>query len=330
MISIITGAGGFIGSHLAKYLKAQGHTVIGVDIKRPEFDVTACDEFWLRDIRDYDVLPFYHYRHDESLWFWALAANMGGMEFLHGNDATILYDNAKINLNTLEWARELRASRYLFSSSACVYPETLQLEEDVIPLKEIDAYPAWPDLEYGWEKLFTERVVSAYGRDYDMETRIVRFHNVYGINTQWNGVRAKAPAALSRKVAVAKLCGHDHISVFGDGKQTRTYMSIEDCLEGIWRLMNSDFPMPVNLGRDELISVDDLAKTLMEIAGVDLQIEHDLTKPQGVRGRSSDNALVRKLFDWQPPTDLKTGLTTLYNWVENEVKAALERGESVV
>lgn len=312
---LVTGAGGFIGSHLVTRLKELGYWVRGVDIKRPEFAETDADEFDLLDLRRWENCLQATEGVDEV---YALAADMGGMGFISTNHAPILYNNSLINLHTLEAARENRVSRYLYTSSACIYPEYLQEEADVIPLKEEDAYPALPQDAYGWEKLISERLCMHYREDYGMETRTVRFHNIFGEKGTWEGGREKAPAALCRKIAHAKLTGDREVEIWGDGEQTRSFCYISDCVEGIYRLMRSDFSDPINLGQDRMVSINELADIIAKIAGVEVEKRY-VEGPQGVRGRNSDNSLLRKVLDWEPEVSLEDGLATTYAWIETQV-----------
>lgn len=315
---LVTGAGGFIGHHLVTYLRNLGYWVRGVDIKYPEFSKVNADEFELLDLRRWDNCLQATRGIDEV---YALAADMGGMGYISFNNAIILRNNTLINFHTLESARMNGVKRYFYTSSACVYPEYLQTEVDVAPLKESDAYPAQPQDGYGWEKLITERLCLEYRRDFGMETRIVRFHNIFGPQGTWEGGREKAPAALSRKIAIAKLTGQTEIEIWGDGEQTRSFCYIDDCLEGIYKLMRSDFREPLNLGQDRLISINELAEVIMEIAGVKLTTKH-VDGPQGVRGRNSDNTLLRRVLGWSPEISLEEGLTRTYEWIESQVKAS--------
>lgn len=315
---LVTGAGGFIGHHLVTYLRNLGYWVRGVDIKYPEFSEVNADEFELLDLRRWDNCLQATRGIDEV---YALAADMGGMGYISFNNAIILRNNTLINFHTLESARMNGVKRYFYTSSACVYPEYLQTEVDVAPLKESDAYPAQPQDGYGWEKLITERLCLEYRRDFGMETRIVRFHNIFGPQGTWEGGREKAPAALSRKIAIAKLTGQTEIEIWGDGEQTRSFCYIDDCLEGIYKLMRSDFREPLNLGQDRLISINELAEVIMEIAGVKLTTKH-VDGPQGVRGRNSDNTLLRRVLGWSPEISLEEGLTRTYEWIESQVKAS--------
>jgi nucleoside-diphosphate-sugar epimerase len=312
---LVTGAGGFIGSHLVTYLRAKGYWVRGVDIKLPEFSVTDADEFGLLDLRRWENCLKATENIDEV---YALAADMGGMGFISCHHAQILYNNSLINLHTLEAARENGVRRYLYTSSACIYPEHLQEETNVTPLKEADAYPAFPQDAYGWEKLVSERLCMHYTEDYGIETRTVRFHNIFGENGTWEGGREKAPAALSRKIAVAKLTGNNEIEIWGDGEQTRSFCYIDDCVEGIYRLMRSEFSEPLNLGQDRMISINELADIIAEAAGVAITKKY-VEGPQGVRGRNSDNSKLRAVLGWEPQVPLETGLAATYSWIENEV-----------
>jgi GDP-D-mannose 3', 5'-epimerase len=312
---LVTGAGGFIGHHLVTYLKERGYWVRGVDHKYPEFTEVNADEFELRDLRRWDECLLATRAVDHV---YALAADMGGMGFISGNHATILRNNALINLHTLEAARAQGVSRYLFSSSACIYPEYRQTEADVTPLKEEHAYPADPQDAYGWEKLVSERLCQYYRAELGMQTRIVRFHNIYGPYGTYDGGREKAPAALCRKVAVADPGGS--IEVWGDGEQTRSFCYVDDCVEGIYRLMQSDYPEPLNLGTEELVTINQLAQLIVDISGKDgITLQH-VAGPQGVRGRNADNTRLRQVLGWEPGTSLRDGLQETYRWIEKQVQ----------
>ena len=311
---LVTGAGGFIGHHLVTRLKEAGHWVRGVDLKRPEYTKVDADEFEILDLRRWDACLQATRGVDHV---YALAADMGGMGFISANHARILHNNALINLHTLEAARVNGVSRYLYSSSACVYPEHLQTEADVVPLKEEDAFPAAPQDAYGWEKLVSELACQYYTGDYGFETRIVRFHNIYGAHGTYDGGREKAPAAMCRKVAAAQ--HGDAIEVWGDGEQTRSFCHVEDCVEGIHRLMLSDHREPLNLGRDEMVSINELARIVIEISGkTGIRLEH-VSGPQGVRGRNSDNSRLRAVLGWEPEIGLEEGLEPTYRWIEKQV-----------
>lgn len=312
---LVTGAGGFIGHHLVTFLKSQGHWVRGVDLKVPEYTDVDADEFEILDLRRWDNCLQATRGIDD---IYALAADMGGMGFISANHARILHNNALINLHTMEAARTNGASRYLYTSSACIYPEHLQGRADAEPLKEDDAYPANPQDAYGWEKLVSERLALYYGEEFDMETRIVRFHNVYGPYGTYDGGREKAPAALCRKVALAEEGGV--IEIWGDGGQTRSFCYINDCIEGIHRLMESDFDQPINLGTDRMVTINELATILIDISGKrNVGLRH-VPGPQGVRGRNSDNTLTREVLGWEPNTSLEDGLAPTYRWIEKHVR----------
>ena len=316
---VVTGAGGFIGHHLVKHLKRIGYRVRGADVKYPEYEESPADEFMLLDLRRRDDCMRAARGMQEV---YALAANMGGMGFISSHHAEILHDNSLININSLEAARRSGVERYLFCSSACVYPEYRQNDASVTPLREDDAYPAQPQDAYGWEKLVAERMCTHYREDYGLDTRIVRFHNIFGPLGTWHGGREKAPAALCRKVAVAKLTGQREIEIWGDGEQTRSFCYIDDCVEGIHRLMRSGFSEPLNLGQDRLISINQLADTIAAIAGVRVDKCH-VAGPQGVRGRNSDNSLLRRVLAWQPEVSLEDGLANTYRWIEDRVRQSL-------
>jgi len=314
---LVTGAGGFIGSHLVDYLKARDYWVRGVDIKLPEYGATTADEFRLLDLRQWDSCVESTTGVDQV---YALAADMGGMGFISANHALILYNNATINFHTLEAARLNGVKRYLYTSSACIYPEYKQTDANVTPLKESDAYPAMPQDAYGWEKLVTERLCTHYREDYGIETRIVRFHNIFGPMGTWEGGREKAPAAMCRKIAMAKLAGEDTIEIWGDGEQTRSFCYIDDCLQGLHLLMDSEFHEPLNLGQDRMVTINQLADIVAEIAGVRIAKKH-VPGPQGVRGRNSDNSLLRQVLGWEPEISLEDGLAKTYAWIEQQVRA---------
>jgi GDP-D-mannose 3', 5'-epimerase len=322
---LITGAGGFIGSHLVSFLKNKGYWVRGVDLKYPEFSKTEADEFEILDLRRWDACLQATRNVDEV---YALAADMGGMGFISANHALILYNNSLINLHTLEAARVNNVKRYLYTSSACIYPEHLQEEAEVVPLKESDAYPAMPQDAYGWEKLISERLCTHYREDYGIETRIVRFHNIFGERGTWEGGREKAPAAMCRKVAYAKLTGDPEIEIWGDGEQTRSFCYIDDCVEGIHRLMRSDVDEPLNLGQDRMVTINQLADIVSGIAGISLSKKH-IEGPQGVRGRNSDNTKLREVLGWEPQISLETGLAETYRWIESQVREKLGLKEEV-
>jgi nucleoside-diphosphate-sugar epimerase len=314
---LVTGAGGFIGHHLVTYLKERGYWVRGVDLKYPEFSDVDADEFEILDLRRWDNCLQATRDVDHV---YALAADMGGMGFISAHHAEILRNNALINIHTLEAARVNGISRYLYTSSACIYPEYLQEEAEVTPLKEEDAYPAAPQDAYGWEKLITEILAQYYTSDYGMETRIVRFHNIYGPYGTYDGGREKAPAALCRKVV--NIADGEHIEVWGDGEQTRSFCYIDDCVEGIYRLMQSDHRDPLNLGRDRMVTINELANMIIEISGKSgVELEH-VEGPQGVRGRNSDNSKLREVLGWEPTTPLEEGLIPTYRWIEKMVKGS--------
>jgi GDP-D-mannose 3',5'-epimerase len=315
--ALVCGAGGFIGGHLCQRLKDEGYWVRGVDIKEHEHRLLAADEFVLGDLRDQSVCQrmLADVKFDE---LYQLAADMGGAGYIFTgeHDAAVMHNSATINLNIAEEAKNQGVKKVFYSSSACVYPESIQMDPNNHGLKEEDAYPAAPDSEYGWEKLFSERMFLAYHRNYAMEVRIARFHNIFGPFGTWEGGREKAPAALCRKVAESKHGGE--IEVWGDGEQTRTFLFVDECLDGIRRLMESEYRQPVNLGSDELVSINDLAHMVMELAGKTLAIKH-IPGPLGVRGRSSDNSLIDGVLGWRPSAKLVDGLQSTYAWIATEV-----------
>jgi GDP-D-mannose 3', 5'-epimerase len=319
MRALVTGAGGFIGHHLVAFLKTQGYWVRGVDLKYPEYSDTLADEFELLDLRRWENCVEATVGVEEV---YALAADMGGMGFISSHHAQILHNNLLISAHTLDAARHNGVRRYLYTSSACVYPEYRQVDTNVEPLREEDAYPAAPQDAYGWEKLVTERLCAHYRDDYGLETRTVRFHNIFGPLGTWDGGREKAPAALCRKVAVAKLEGNPEIEIWGDGEQTRSFCYIDDCVEGIFRLMRSDHHEPLNLGQDRLISINALADLVANVAGISIVKKH-VSGPQGVRGRNSDNSRLRRVLGWEPQISLEEGLARTYPWIEQQVAKTL-------
>lgn len=313
---LVTGAGGFIGHHLVSYLKAKGHWVRGADLKKPEYGASAADEFLVGDLRERAAADAAAEGVDEV---YALAADMGGMGYISANHYTILSSNALININTLEAALRAGAKRYFYTSSACVYPEHKQTSADVVPLKEDDAYPAAPQDAYGWEKLLTERLCLHAHEEKRITARIVRFHNIFGPLGTWDGGREKAPAAMCRKVAFAELSGNPEVEIWGDGKQTRSFCYIDDCVEGIHRLMRSEHAEPLNLGQDRMVSIDQLADLVAAAAGVAIVKKH-VPGPQGVRGRNSDNSRLKAALGWEPRISLEEGLKRTYAWVREEVR----------
>jgi nucleoside-diphosphate-sugar epimerase len=321
---VVTGAGGFIGHHLVSYLKKQGYWVRGVDLKYPEYTSVDADEFELLDLR----------RSQDCLkatkgvdHVYALAADMGGMGFISCNHSQILHNNSLINIHTLEAARVNKVKRYLYTSSACVYPEYRQRDANVTPLKEEDAYPADPQDACGWEKLITERLCTHYRQDYGLDTRIVRFHNIFGELGTWEGGREKAPAAICRKVAVAKLTGDPVVEIWGDGEQTRSFCYIDDCVVGIYKLMQSEYRDPLNLGQDRMVSINELADMVASLANVRILKKH-VDGPQGVRGRNSDNSRLRRVLGWEPEISLEDGLNRTYLWIEEQVRAKMRADET--
>jgi nucleoside-diphosphate-sugar epimerase len=313
---LVSGAGGFIGHHLVSFLKQRGYWVRGVDLKHPEYTSTKADEFEILDLRRWsDCLQAT--RGVEEVY--AMAADMGGMGFISANHGRILHNNVLINTHTLEAARVNGVGRYLYTSSACVYPEHLQARAEIAPLKEEDAYPAAPQDAYGWEKLISERLCQHYREDYGIETRIVRFHNIFGPLGTWEGGREKVPAALCRKVAFAKLGGSGEVEIWGDGEQTRSFCYIDDCLEGLYRLMRSDHHEPLNLGQDRMVTINQLAGLVAAAAGTRVSRRH-VDGPQGVRGRNSDNQKLRQVLGWEPQISLEEGLHRTYLWIEQQVR----------
>ena len=324
---LIAGGGGFIGGHLAKSLVSRGHDVRVVDVKPLDqwYQRTEGAENVVANLEEKDACFSATEGCDEV---YNLACNMGGMGFIENNKALCML-SILINTHLLMAAKEFQIKKYLYSSSACVYAADKQTDTSVTALKEADAYPAMPEDGYGWEKLFSERMCKHFEEDFGMQVRVVRFHNVYGPDGTWRGGREKAPAALSRKIIEAKESGNLKIEVWGDGEQTRSFMYIDDCITGLDKLMESDFSDPINLGRSELVSINQLIDIISEIAGVEVEREHNLDAPQGVRGRNSDNSLILDKLKWEPEVDLRTGLAKTYAWIEEQIEREA-RGESVI
>jgi GDP-D-mannose 3',5'-epimerase len=317
--ALVCGAGGFIGSHLVRHLREQGFWVRGVDLHEPFFEESVADDFVVGDLTDPRVVastldqPFAE--------IYQLAADMGGAGYIFTgeHDADVMHNSATINLNIARQAVTSRAGKLFYSSSACIYPERNQMDPDNPNCAEDSAYPAEPDSEYGWEKLFSERMYLAYNRNYGLDVRIARFHNIFGPQGSWRGGKEKAPAALCRKVAEA----HDgaEIEIWGDGKQTRSFLYVDECLQGVRRLMDRDFIGPVNIGSDEMVSIRQLAEMIAKIAGKDIGVKC-IDGPLGVRGRSSDNRLIKQKLEWAPTQSLEDGLRPTYEWIEQQVLAA--------
>jgi GDP-D-mannose 3', 5'-epimerase len=316
--SLVLGAGGFIGSHLVKRLKSEGFLVRGVDLKYPDFSETAADDFVIGDLRNFSFcmnlldLPF-----DE---IYQLAADMGGAGYIFTgeNDADIMHNSAMINLNVLEAARRCSSKNIFYSSSACIYPAYNQEDPSNPKLSEDSAYPAAPDSEYGWEKLFSERLFFAYARNHGFKVSVARFHNIFGPEGTWTGGKEKAPAALCRKIAMAE----QQIEVWGDGLQTRSFLYIDECLEGMTRLTRSSFCGPVNIGSEEMVTINQLALMITQISGKKLQIVN-IPGPTGVRGRNSNNRLIQEKLNWKPSQPLLKGLEKTYAWIETQVKRSV-------
>lgn len=314
---LVAGAGGFIGSHLVELLKKQGTWVRGVDLKHPEFSKSQADDFVIGDLREQSICRKIFDRDFDEVY--QLAADMGGAGFVFtgNNDADIMHNSALINLNILELCLNKKVKKIFYSSSACMYPEYNQRDPENPKCSEDSAYPANPDSEYGWEKLFSERLYFAFNRNYGLDVRVARFHNIFGPQGTWCGGREKAPAAICRKVAEAK--PGSVIEIWGDGKQTRSFLYIDECTEGILRLMNSDFLGPVNIGSEEMVTINRLAEMIIKISGKDIAIKN-IPGPEGVRGRNSDNKLIFEKLKWKPNQPLKTGIEKTYNWICDQLK----------
>jgi len=312
---LVCGAGGFIGGHLVKRLKAEGHSVRGADVKQSDFSASQADEFILGDLRDQQIAARAVTGIDEV---YQLAADMGGAGYIFTgeHDAAVMHNSATINLNVLEAGTSAGVRKFFYSSSACIYPAYNQRDPQNPNCSEDSAYPAEPDSEYGWEKLFSERLYLAYARNYGIEVHVARFHNIFGPEGTWCGGREKAPAAICRKVAEAQDGGE--IEIWGDGEQTRSFLYIDECLEGVLRLMNSRECGPLNIGSEEMVSINQLAQMAMEVAGKKLRIKH-IPGPLGVRGRNSDNRLIRQKLGWSPSRPLYEGLAKTYAWISQQV-----------
>lgn len=314
--ALVLGAGGFIGSHLVKRLKTEGFWVRGVDLKRPEFSDTAADDFVVGDLREQAVC---RQVLDQSFdQVYQLAADMGGAGYIFTgeNDADVMHNSAIINLHIVELCKQHGVGRVFYSSSACMYPEHNQMDPDNPKCNEDSAYPANPDSEYGWEKLFSERLYLAYARNHGLKVRVARFHNIFGPEGTWFGGKEKAPAALCRKVAQCEEGGQ--IEVWGDGLQTRSFLYIDECVEAVRRLVESDFEGPVNIGSEEMISINNLAKLIIGISGKAVSV-HNIPGPTGVRGRNSDNALIKEKLQWEPGMPLQQGIEKTYAWISEQV-----------
>lgn len=317
--ALVAGAGGFIGSHMVRYLKERGYWVRGADVKPPEFEESVADEFEICDLRDLNDCARVTQGVDEV---YQLAADMGGIGYISSFRAHVARNNVLINAHMLEAAARRDVARYFYSSSACIYPMYRQESPDVAPLKEEDAYPAAPEEGYGWEKLFSEKLCQYYAEEDKLETRVARFHNVYGPLGTFEGGREKAPAAICRKVALAE--DGDEIEIWGDGRQTRSFLYVDDCVDGIHRLTASDHHEPLNLGSDELVTVDGLVDLVCAIAGKRLLKRHDTSKPQGVRGRNSDNDRLAATLRWEPSIPLQEGLERTYRWISSVTRGRAE------
>ena len=317
---LVCGAGGFIGGHLVKRLKKEGHWVRGVDLKHNEFSTSPADDFVIGDLRNPKIVEEVIEGIDIV---YQLAADMGGAGYIFtgDHDADVMHNSATINLNVAHYGQKAGIEKVFYSSSACMYPEYNQMDPDNPKCSEESAYPAAPDSEYGWEKLFSERLYLAFHRNYGMEVRVARFHNIFGPEGTWTGGKEKAPAAMCRKVAEA--ADGEHIEVWGDGKQTRSFLFIEDCIDAVQALMASDFTGPVNIGSEEMISINNLAKMVTEIAGKNIEIKN-IPGPTGVRGRNSDNDLIREKLGWEPKYNLREGMSKTFAWVNDQVQARVK------
>jgi nucleoside-diphosphate-sugar epimerase len=314
--ALVLGAGGFIGSHLVNRLKSEGFWVRGADLKNPEFSATGADDFIIGDLREQEVCRKVLDQNFDQVY--QLAADMGGAGYIFTgeNDANVMHNSVLININIVELCVKHKVGKVFYSSSACMYPEHNQMDPDNPKCNEDSAYPANPDSEYGWEKLFSERLFLAFQRNYGLQARVARFHNIFGIEGTWQGGKEKAPAAICRKVATAPDGGS--IEIWGDGKQTRSFLYVDECVEAVRRLVESDFSGPVNIGSEEMISINDLAKMVIDISGKSISI-NNIPGPTGVRGRNSDNKLIGEKLGWQPSRPLREGMERTYKWISAQV-----------
>jgi nucleoside-diphosphate-sugar epimerase len=314
--ALVLGAGGFIGSHLVKRLKKEDYTVRGVDLKYPDFTKTEADEFIIGDLRDQSICRKILDRHFDEVY--QLAADMGGAEYIFTgeNDANVMHNSALINLNISGLAYQFKVGRLFYSSSACIYPKYNQMDPGNPKCAEDSAYPAYPDSEYGWEKLFSERLYLSFHRNFGLNVKIARFHNIFGPEGTFQGGKEKAPAAICRKVALAPDGGS--VEIWGDGKQTRSFLYIDECLDGIRKLMDSELTGPLNIGSEEMISINDLAHMVSDISGKTISI-NNIKGPEGVRGRNSDNNMIRELLHWEPSVPLRTGMEKTYKWISAQL-----------
>lgn len=316
---LVTGAGGFIGNHLVTFLKKKGYRVRGVDIKKPEYNTTDADEFLLLDLRNFDQALKATENMNEV---YALAADMGGMGFISQNFADIFYTNLNISSNTLEASHRNGAKKYFYASTACVYPDNKQTVTNPAPLKEEDFFTGPPGDSYGTEKFVHELMCNYYHNDYKIETHMGRFHNIFGPLGTWRGGREKVPAAICRKVAIGKLLNKPEIDIWGDGKQTRSFCYVDDCVKAIYKFMQSDYYGGLNIGQDRMISINELVDIISDIAKFKVTKKY-VDGPQGVRGRNSDNTKVKEILDWEPKVSLEEGLKLTYDWIEEQVKQSI-------
>jgi GDP-D-mannose 3',5'-epimerase len=314
--ALVLGAGGFIGSHLVNRLKSEGFWVRGADLKNPEFSASGADDFIIGDLREQEVCRRVLDQNFDQVY--QLAADMGGAGYIFTgeNDANVMHNSVLININIVELCVKHKVGKVFYSSSACMYPEHNQMDPDNPKCNEDSAYPANPDSEYGWEKLFSERLFLAFQRNYGLQARVARFHNIFGIEGTWQGGKEKAPAAVCRKVAMAE--EGESIEIWGDGKQTRSFLYVDECVEAVRRLVESDFSGPVNIGSEEMISINDLAKMVIEISGKNISI-NNIPGPTGVRGRNSDNKLIGEKLGWQPSRPLREGMERTFKWISEQV-----------
>ncbi len=322
MKSLVLGAGGFIGNHMVNKLKSENYYVVAVDLKRPEFSETMADEFYELDLTvDSNVYSLFGENNFEEIYQYAADMGGAGYIFTGDNDADVMYNSAKINLNVLNAInkfQEPKNTKIFYSSSACIYPEEIQMDNKDISLKEHFAYPANPDSEYGWEKLFSERLFLSFHKNYGLNVKVARFHNIYGPLGTWTGGKEKAPAAICRKVSEANSANNFEVEIWGDGLQTRSFLYIDDCIEATRRFMNSDFNGPINIGSEEMVSINDLAEMVAEISDKDISLKH-IEGPLGVRGRNSNNDLIRETLQWDYQFTLREGITRTYNWIDEQV-----------